>query len=66
MGLDFYKALNAERYLQDLYNSYIPIKKFGGYTECFINLEIQSYKRIVNTLFPDPKEVVENLMISWR
>lgn len=66
MGLDFYEALNMEKYLQSLFKSYNPLKVFGSYRECFSDIPLEIYKQKVSHLIPTAKNVVENLEITWR
>ena len=66
MGLDFYDAVNNESTLQGLFNPYNPKIKFGGYRECFKDINLTDYKSKVNHLIPQAKEIVENLEITWR
>lgn len=66
MGLDFYDAINTETQLQGLFKRYIPKIKFGGYCECFKDINIEDYKNKVSHLIPQSKEIVENLEITWR
>jgi len=64
MGLDFYEALEYEKFLQSLFDPYQPKIKFGGHTECFVDIDIDDYKKLVCEL--QPTEIIENLEISWR
>jgi hypothetical protein len=66
LGINFYEALNAETQLQGMFNSYIPCKKFGGYTECFSSIDLNKYKKVSNELISSYKEITQNLKISWR
>lgn len=65
-GIEFYEALNAEMELQKLFYPYIPLKKFGGYRECFSFIDIDFYKEKLNQLITSHTEITENLEISWR
>jgi len=64
--LDYLTALKAESYLQSIFESYTPLKCFGGHTECFSGIDIDEYKKFTNTLFPDCNEITQNLEITWR
>ena len=66
-NLDFYVSYGYEKILQKhfLTNSYEPLKKFGGHTECFKNIDIQDYKSIVSEVITD-NEITENLKITWH
>jgi hypothetical protein len=66
MGLDCRDAMQAEMYLHGIFNPYDPKKKFGGYRECFQDIDIEYYKSKINNLIPKSKEIIENLEISWR
>jgi hypothetical protein len=68
MGLDCYDAMDAEGYLQNVFreHSYNPKTKFGGYRECFKDINIDDYKTEVSYLIPKSKEIVEDLEVSWR
>jgi hypothetical protein len=66
MGMDCFDTMNAEKYLQGLFKQYIPKTKFGGYSECFKDINIDDYKMKVHYLIPQSKEIVENLEITWR
>jgi len=65
-GIEFYEALNAEVKLHKLFKSYDPLKKFGGYRECFSSVDIDFYKEKINELITSYSEITENLEISWR
>ena len=43
-GIDCYKAWEAETYMQSIFSSYKPLIRFGGYTECFEDINILDYK----------------------
>jgi len=66
MKLDCHEAMNMECKLHGLFKHYRPLIKFGGYTECYKNIDIEEYKQHVNHLIPKSKEIVENLEITWR
>lgn len=66
MGIDCYVAFYEESRLQSLFQRYMPKKKFGGYCECFKDIDIEDYKNKVSHLIPQSKEIVENLEITWR
>lgn len=66
MGINFREAFNAERELQGLFNPYTPLKKFGGYRECFSSIDIDLYKSKISQLITSHTEIVNNLEISWR
>jgi len=65
-GIDFYEAMNAEKELQKIFTPYIPLKKFGGYRECFKIIDIDIYKEKLNGLITSYTEITTNLEISWR
>lgn len=48
--LNLYDASIIESKLHKLYkgNSYTPLKKFGGWTECFSEINLDEIKRIIN------------------
>jgi len=68
MKLDYFKVLNLESYYKDLYADlqYTPIKKFGGYTECFHNIDEEDYINRLRVLVPYNLPVIKNLEITWR
>ena len=66
MGLDFYEALDSESELQSMFKQYTPNRKFGGYTECFDNINVSKIKSYLNKRFQEPKEIVENIEITWH
>lgn len=66
MGLDFYLAYHYESFLQGLFEPYTPLKKFGGYTECFLEIDLDLIKKILIRIDISKCEIVENLTISWR
>lgn len=45
MGVEFYKALEYEKLLQSKFDSYQPKIRFGGHRECFLNVDIDLYKK---------------------
>jgi hypothetical protein len=65
-GIDFYEAMKAETELHKLFMPYEPLKKFGGYRECFSNVDINLFKKKLNQLVSSHTEITENLQISWR
>lgn len=66
VGVEFYKALDYERILQNTFRkySYMPKIRFGGYTECFSTIDLDMYKSIIQDI--KYKELVVNKQISWR
>ena len=69
MGLDCYEAMEAESTLQNIFDefSYLPKKKFGGYRECFSEIDLIRYKKELNNLITQqPNEIVEGVKITWR
>lgn len=66
IGLDFNDAINAERRLQSIFESYTPKQKFGGYTECFKIINLDYYKNQIKNLQKTSSEIIENLEITWR
>lgn len=68
LKLDFYEAYNLESYLQSKFSesSYSPNIKFGGYTECFKDIDIGEYKQAVINQIRHPFNYLENLEITWR
>lgn len=65
-GVDFYEAMNAEGQLQSSFKPYTPLKKFGGYRECFSSVDINLYKKRLEQLITSHTGITENLEISWR
>ncbi|MFA5300545.1 MAG: hypothetical protein WC389_20350 [Lutibacter sp.] len=65
-GIEFYEALNAENKLQSVFKPYIPLKKFGGYRECFYPFDINIYKNILNNLITSHTEIAQNIEITWH
>lgn len=66
MGLDFYKCYEMEAALQ-LYFSYLSYEtnvKFGGHTECFLDIDIDIYKELVSGV--EYKELMVDIPITWR
>lgn len=66
MGLDFHTAYDYESLLHSIFEPYKPEKYFGGYTECFVNVNIDTYKSILTNIIQLDTEIVENIDISWR
>jgi hypothetical protein len=66
-NLDFTVSYGYEKILQEHFSSksYKPLKKFGGYTECFKYIDIQDYISIVSETITD-NEITKNLKITWR
>jgi hypothetical protein len=66
-NLDFHVSYDYERMLHSHFSSksYDTLKKFGGYRECFKDIDIEEYKSIVSEIISD-NEITENLKISWR
>lgn len=66
-NLDFYISYEYENLLQNHFSdkSYKPLKKFGGYLECFKDIDVDEYKSIVSKIITD-NEITENLKITWR
>lgn len=66
-NLDFDTSYEYERLLQNHFSdkSYNTLKKFGGYRECFKDIDIGEYKSIVSKIITD-NEITENLKITWR
>jgi len=65
-GIEFYEALNAEKYLQRMFDGYCPLVKFGGYTECFKYVDLNVYKNNLHSSITSHKEITQNIKISWR
>ena len=65
-GINFYEAMNAETQLHRLFKPYTPLKKFGGYRECFSSVDIDYYKQALYKLITLHTEITENLSITWR
>ena len=65
-GLDWTKALDAESYLQSKFIRYHPLVKFGGYTECFRDINILTYKKIIHSIISNYTEITINKKITWR
>ena len=65
-GIEFYEAMSAEMKLHQLFDPYIPLKKFGGYTECFSHIDIKYYKQMLFSFITSYTEITENLKITWR
>lgn len=66
LGIDALEAMNAEMTLHKLFKSYKPLVKFGGYRECFSDINIDFYKGVAHGLITNHNKVVKNLTISWR
>jgi hypothetical protein len=66
LGVEFNKSLEYERLLQSEFyeNHYLPNIKFGGYTECFSEIDIDRYKRITDVL--EYKTTIENYSLLYR
>lgn len=65
--IDFHEAINAEGALHQYFEQYIPNIKFGGYTECFSEVNLRKYKSLLSKLISHKSyEVTTNLKISWR
>lgn len=64
MGIDYLTALNLEYQLKCLFYSYRPKVKFGGHTECFINVDVISFLEHATDF--GYSEIVSDLEISWR
>lgn len=66
-NLDFHISYGYETLLQNHFSdkSYKTLKKFGGYLECFKDIDIDEYKSIVSKIITD-NEITENLKITWR
>lgn len=65
-GIDVNEAWDAEKELQSLFKPYTPLKKFGGYRECFDYIDVIIYRHKLKNLITSYKEITENLEISWR
>jgi len=66
-GLDCFEAFDAEKELQRHFNSYIPKKWFGGYTECFTFVGLDRFKGCLEKLITKkPDKIIEGLKITWR
>jgi len=66
LGIDYDEALKAERQLQELFEPYLPLKKFGGYRECYSMIPFEYYKNKLHNIISKYKSITENLEISWR
>lgn len=64
-GIESFSAFKIEKHLQSIFPTYTPLIKFGGYTECFSNVPINTYKDVVNNIL-NSYEYIENIKISWR
>lgn len=64
MGIKYLIALDLESKLKSLFPSYIPLVKFGGYTECFSEVNLNDFSAQFDGI--QFNEVVDNLEISWR
>lgn len=64
--IDKSEYLLAENNLQRLFHTYVPLKKFGGYTECFSNVDTELFERCLFRSVTHYGEITENLLISWR
>lgn len=64
MGIDYTDALRLEFELKSLFYPYNPLVKFGGYTECFSEVNLSFFKQQFNDIVFT--EIVEDLPISWR
>lgn len=68
LKLDFYLAYELEKVLQSIFaeHRYKPLKKFGGYTECFEEFNVDLYKKIIKEKIPHSFYCIDNLEITWR
>lgn len=66
IGLEFDTAYRHESLLHNLFEPYKPKKHFGGYTECFSDINIDTFKNLVLSIINSNNTIVENLEISWR
>jgi hypothetical protein len=65
-GLTWETALKAEKTMHMFWDKYEPLEKFGGYTECFKNINERHYKLRVGDLIDNYSYITENKTISWR
>lgn len=65
-GIEFYESLDAESHLQSCFEKYTPLKKFGGYTECFSYVDLKKYKYELNKIITKYDSITKELEISWR
>lgn len=67
LNLEFYTSYKYEEKLHKKFgiHSYTPLNRFGGYTECYKNIDLKEYKSFVSGII-EGKEIVQKLNISWR
>ena len=56
----------AEAYLQTLFETYWPKIKFGGYTECFVSVDVKIFAEELLGFAGEATEYTKNLPINWR
>lgn len=68
MGIETFESLKLEDKLHSEFSnkSYMPLKKFGGYRECFSIIDMKKYKLLTNEVLLKSKSLVENILISCR
>lgn len=66
LGIDYIKALGVERRMQEMFASYVPKKRFGGYTECFKGINVELYKETIKNIIGERFLYIQNTPISWR
>lgn len=67
-GKNYLELLELEGKLHNIFSekSYTPFVKFGGYTECYSNIDEKEYIKVLRELHPFQCEVIKNQQISWR
>lgn len=65
---DYLKFLELENYLHNKYSYliYNPLKKFGGYRECYIGIDENEYIQTLKNIYPINVDIIKNTKISWR
>lgn len=65
---NYLELLELENLLHQSYRSsnYQPQVWFGGYTECYKNIDIKGYINLLKKIYPFNLPVIKDLEISWR
>ena len=66
LGLDMLDAYDIESKLGTIFHlhSYMPLIKFGGYTECYQGIDIECFKGALKSMIHTDFEVIENYPLS--
>ena len=67
-GKDYLLFLDLENNMHVRFskNRYLPIRKFGGYTECYKNIDVDNYIDALRDVYPIQADVIKNEEITWR